>query len=70
MATDRHIRMSVTTDDLTLLVDSCSRVGWHIHDTGERIATDDGPEGEAVVIVRVPAAARTGTASAMLAPCR
>lgn len=55
MQTARTIRMNVVMDDLSTLVDACCRAGWQIEDTGERITTEEGLDGEAVVVVTVPA---------------
>lgn len=50
----RQIRMSVVLDDLSTLVDVCSQSGWSIEDTGERVTTEEGFDGEAVVVIAVP----------------
>ena len=55
MEVTRKIRMSVVLEDLSTWVDACSEAGWHVEDTGERITTEDAMDGEAVVVVTVPA---------------
>lgn len=52
------IRMSVMMEDLGTLVDACCQAGWAIEDTGERITTEECMDGEAVVVIRVPAERR------------
>jgi len=50
-------RICVAAKDLDAFVEACGRSEWGVLDTGERVMTDEGPDGEAILLV-APEAAR------------
>lgn len=55
MAGPRAFTLSVPVEHLGDLAALCDAAGWRWRDTGERVASDAGPDAEAVVVVTVPA---------------
>lgn len=44
-------KLTLPTVDTRAFLDACEASSWRALDTGERILTEDGPDGEAVLLV-------------------
>jgi len=52
MNTDRRVfRISLATEDVQAFLGDCRTGDWYAVDTGERVMTEEGPDGEAVLLV-------------------
>ena len=51
---EKSFRVTVAAPDVVAFRAAMARAGYVTQDTGERVTTDDGPEGEAVFVVKVP----------------
>ena len=47
----RVFRVSMATEDVSEFLGKCRANEWYAVDTGERIMTEEGPDGEAVLLV-------------------
>ena len=47
----RVFKIAVATGDVEGFLAACEEAQWYAYDTGERVMTEDGPEGEAVLLV-------------------
>ena len=65
-ATRRVYRITLATADAPAFVDACHGSDWRAVDTGERIMTDEGPDGETVLLVE-PHALAAPRAAALVA---
>lgn len=63
---DRTFRLSVSTTKLEAFRDACEAASWYVVDTGERIMTDDGPDGEAVLLVQAQVTPSSRAATALI----
>lgn len=48
---DRTFRLTLPATDLDAFAQACQNVDWRAIDTGERIMTEEGPDGDAVLLV-------------------
>lgn len=49
-----NIRVSLDSSDVPAFRAAMARASYDTVDTGERVTTDAGPDGEAVLLVKVP----------------
>jgi hypothetical protein len=47
----RTFRVTLPSRDIESFVAECETVDWYAYDSGERVMTDEGPDGEAVLLV-------------------
>lgn len=59
-------RLTLATTDLAAFREACHASEWYALDTGERVLTDDGPDGEAVILVEPRARAEALARPAMM----
>ena len=59
-------RLTVATTDVAAFREACHASDWYALDTGERVLTDDGPDGEAILLVEPMARAETHVAPALV----
>jgi len=59
-------RLTLATTDLAAFQEACDASHWFAMDTGERVLTEDGPDGEAVMLVEPKARTETHRAPALL----
>ena len=51
MTTRNVFRLTLSTEDVPAFLAQCEASEWYAFDTGERIMTEEGPDGEAVLLV-------------------
>jgi hypothetical protein len=60
-------KVTLPSRDVESFLIDCQAIDWLAYDTGERIMTDDGPDGEAVLLVE-PTPRATTPRPSILAP--
>ncbi len=63
-----RFQLSIPTSDLEDFAACCETAGWKIHDSGERVTTDDGIDGEAVILVETPVPTRPSSIVIQVTP--
>ena len=64
MHNDRKVfRVTLASHDVEAFLGECRASEWYAIDTGERIMTDEGPDGEAILLVEPLGRASTRTAT-------
>ena len=63
---DRTFRLSVSITKLEAFREVCEAASWYVVDTGERIMTEDGPDGEAILLVQAAVPPTVRAASALI----
>lgn len=62
-ANRRVYKITLATADTPSFLDACEAASWRALDTGERILTEEGPDGEAVLLVEPMGLAQTQPAA-------
>ena len=62
----RVFRVALATSDVTEFLGKCRANDWYAVDTGERIMTEEGPDGEAILLVEPVERASIRRATAVL----
>jgi len=55
----RVFRIAIAAADAAAFLQACDRTQWEAVDTGERIMTEEGPDGEAILLVEPEVVTRT-----------
>ena len=63
-----NTRVSIRASDATAFVDGLRQAGIRVEDTGERVTTDEGLDGEVVFAVLIPPAPARDEKSPLVLP--